>query len=281
MKLAVNFSSVLLALINDQPNLAVDYIKVPTIPFPYCWDQFEQGERIRRLLPHPAQPGVIALGHPEEKNRFNGGLITEIMERTGFPYLSTHMEARVEYFTELQEYQHETCPRVAQALQRRFLKGINEARQIGLPIIIENFPYYAGWRHFRVASDPEYISELCLAGECDFLLDIAHARCTAWSIQMETKEYLKRLPLARTREIHLAGVLQRSEGIRDAHLPMVEEDYQLFEYILGRTDPEVVTIEYGGLADRITGLNGEEEEIFRNDPDELLAMIERVNRIIR
>lgn len=74
MKLAVNFSQALLSLFAEDPDLPVDLVKVPTIPFPECFSQFDHGRVFRKLLPHPAQPGVISLGHPSPKEQFNSVL---------------------------------------------------------------------------------------------------------------------------------------------------------------------------------------------------------------
>jgi len=77
MKLAVNCSDILLELLTQDPELPVDYIKVPTIPFPECWVQFDQGEIRRKLLPHLAQPGIISLGRTNSDEQFNRVMITK------------------------------------------------------------------------------------------------------------------------------------------------------------------------------------------------------------
>jgi uncharacterized protein (UPF0276 family) len=81
-------------------------------------------------------------------------------------------------------------------------------------------------------------------------------------------------------EIHLAGVNHRIEGIRDTHTKLTDEDYQLFKFVLEKTKPEIVTIEYGGLPDRILNFAGEYEPIYRNNPLELAEMIYQVLAIM-
>ena len=112
------------------------------------------------------------------------------------------------------------------------------------------------------------------------MLDIAHARCSARHLNQDVREYIEALPLHRLREIHLAGVVERPEGIRDAHTALTEEDYQLTEYLLQQTHPETVTIEYGGLPDRIWNVNGELEPISRNCPRELETILLRVSELM-
>jgi uncharacterized protein (UPF0276 family) len=281
MKLAVNFSEALLYLLRKNPNLPVDYIKVPTYPFPESFAQFETGEKYRRLLPHPAQPGVLDLGHPLPEQRFNRDLIREVIRRTASPYLSTHLEARTEHFPEYFQYQHRNHPTVSQALKERFLTAIATVKtETGLPLILENFPYYTTLAHFRTGSEPDFISAICQEGDCGFLLDIAHARCSAWHMRREAESYIMALPLSRLREIHLAGVREESYGMRDTHTALDETDYSLLVKVLSRATPEIVTLEYGGMPERIRGIDGNFEPIYRNDPDELERMIFRIRENI-
>jgi uncharacterized protein (UPF0276 family) len=283
MKLAVNYSDNLMTLLDQDPGLPVDYIKVPTIPFPDCWLQFEQGKTRRKLLPHLSQPGVIALGRTDPGEQFNPGMIQQILHQTNPPHLSTHLEARVDYFQEYQEYQHHNHPHIREILREHFLKAIARVKEtIAIPLVVENFPYYTWWRHFKTGSEPEFLTEICKAGDCGFLLDIAHARCTAWYFKIDVKEYLDALPLNRLCEIHLAGTqIRQPEGFRDTHTLIDETDYELLQYVLQKSSPHIITIEYGGMPERIMGINGEFEPISRNDITELITTITRVAAMIK
>jgi len=283
MKLTVNFSEMLLKILKKQPDLPIDYIKVPTIPFPECWTQFKRGIENRPILPHPAQPGVLALGHPEREERFNWEIIQAIIDQTDPPYLSTHLEARVEYFPEFSQLQQQVDPKLQEALEARFVEAALEVKRfIKRPLILENFPYYSWWRHYRVASEPDFIREVCKRADCNFLLDIAHARCSAWYLKLDPLEYLKALPLERLQEIHLSGIIMRPEGMRDSHTPLDEIGYQLLDEVLKLAKPEMLTIEYGGMPDRIAiSLQDEFEPLDRNQPEALLEMIRRVRGMIK
>ncbi len=277
MKLAVNFSNALLDLLNENPDLPIDYIKVPTEPLPDSFSQFEKGRAFRKLLPHPAQPGVIALGHSSPLERFNREMVAKIIDLTKPDYLSTHLEAKLVFFPSFKKEQHQFHPGLKKEMLNRFLEGIDLVkRATGLPLLLENFPYYSWWIHFKLGSDPAFITEVCEAGDCGFLLDIAHARCSAWYFGIPLEQYIEMLPLHRLVEIHLAGTCHRVEGIRDSHTKLTDDDYQLFKFVLKKTDPKIVTIEYGGLPDRIMNQAGSYEPIRRNDPRELHEMIYKV-----
>lgn len=182
------------------------------------------------------------------------------------------------YFPEYQEYHHQNYPGLRQVLRDHFLKAIATVKNsINLPLVLENFPYYYWWQHFKTASEPEFLTEICEAGDCGFLLDIAHARCSAWHFGTDLKTYLEALPLHRLREIHLAGAqLRLGEGLRDTHTVIGEIDYRVLEYLLRRTEPQIVTIEYGGMPEKILSISGTSEPISRNNIMELSEMIAKV-----
>lgn len=282
MKFAVNYSDILMELLAENPELPVDYIKVPTIPFPGCWLQFDRGETKRAILPHLAQPGVIALGRTAPEEQFNPELVDQVLQRTHPPHLSTHVEARVDCFPEYREYHHQAHPVIRQVLREHFLQAIATVKaHIGIPLVLENFPYYSWWRHYKTGSEPEFVSEICAAGDCGFLLDIAHARCSAWHYEMDLKTYLSGLPLHRLREIHLAGTqLRLLEGLRDTHGRIDETDYATLEYLLQHSAPQIVTLEYGGMPERLLNFNGEFEPISRNNKTELQEMIAKITALI-
>lgn len=277
MKLAVNYSAILLQLLQSNPDLPVDFVKVPTIPFPDCWEQFHKGITYKSILPHPAQPGVLSLGNPRPEQAFHHEIIRKVLDFARPSYLSTHLEADLEYFPDFSDSKDRYDPALRSVMAGRFLQAISDVKQfIGIPLVVENFPYYTWWRHYKMGSDPEFINEICESGDCGFLLDISHARCSAWYFHMDIRDYLAALPLKRVREIHLAGSILRPEGLRDAHTALTSSDYQLLMEILRRTDPEIVTLEYGGMPDKIQNLDGSFEPLHRNDPLELRTMIDRL-----
>lgn len=90
----------------------------------------------------------------------------------------------------------------------------------------------------------EWIGHICLKTRCDFLLDLGHARVAAEALEMDVQEYIIRLPLQRIRQIHVSGVRRKAGKLFDAHELLEEEDYRLLEWMLERTQPEMVTLGY-------------------------------------
>ena len=61
---------------------------------------------------------------------------------------------------------------------------------------------------------------------------------------MTVEEYILKLPMDRVAQVHVSGPRMRNGQWFDAHEPLQELDYELFEFVLSRAKPEVVTLEY-------------------------------------
>jgi hypothetical protein len=118
-------------------------------------------------------------------------------------------------------------------------------RALGLPVILENvapLPDPDGlcdYRHY-----PELLGTVIEKTGCGLLLDLGHARIAAQHAHQPACDYLGRLPLEKTRQVHVSGPRQKDGVLFDAHQPLGEEDYNLLEWTLARTCSEVVTLEY-------------------------------------
>jgi len=142
------------------------------------------------------------------------------------------------------------------------------AAQLSVPLLLENIPLFPNLAHMSVC-EPDFVAEVIEETACDLLLDIAHARSSANILGYEIHDYLSRLPLARAVEIHLSGprpcreldprrlklvtenaatvahIISFGENnLVDAHMPMQDIDYEVFEWVLGRADPRAVSLEY-------------------------------------
>jgi uncharacterized protein (UPF0276 family) len=160
------------------------------------------------------------------------------------------------------------------------------AAQLSVPLLLENIPLFPNLAHMFVC-EPDFVAEVIEATGCDLLLDIAHARCSADVLGIEIHDYLSRLPLERTVEIHLSGprlcreldrrrhdlvidnatsvthiVPFSEDNLIDAHMPMQDVDYVLLEWALMRTEPRAVSLEY-----------------FR-EPEPLREQLERLAKIL-
>lgn len=148
---------------------------------------------------------------------------------------------------------------------------------LDLEIIIENVPFTP---YYEINSpnivkhsvSPKLISELCSEYEVGLLLDLAHAKVAASGLGLPIIDYLLALPLERVKEIHTVGTRTTDDGLRDNHLEMTGEDYEILEFVLGMTKPEIVTLEYGGFGEHYS---------CRSDKNAIERQLKKIDEIVR
>ena len=129
-------------------------------------------------------------------------------------------------------------------LERRFIRQVERlSARVSLPLILENMPATPLLNN-GFESAPAAIRRVLSTLDTGLLLDLAHARVAAAFQQMTVEDYLMALPLERVRQIHVSGVREVNGVLRDAHEPLQEADYEILEWVLQRTRPEIVTLEY-------------------------------------
>jgi uncharacterized protein (UPF0276 family) len=238
-QLSVNYSEGLLELIQDglAPIQAIEFGP---------WLQPERIASLRHELPsltfHFHHSNLIGRlqWDPKAIHRLHAYLSC-----TDCPWISAHIALLPSIITllalELKLYLPLPSP---DAAALRFIdRAIWLQRHVALPLILENMPTFPTQRYAHEV-DPCRIRQILDETGAGFLLDLAHARIAAGVFHWDVHEYLERLPLERTVEIHVSGLRQRKGVLYDAHEPMEEEDYRLLEWALERTRPEVVTLEY-------------------------------------
>jgi uncharacterized protein (UPF0276 family) len=139
---------------------------------------------------------------------------------------------------------HLTPPKMEQATSSfiHLLLKVKEA--VELPLILENLPSLHHEK-YTYAANPSTISAVIRTTDSGFLLDIAHARVAAASYQgMSVENYLEKLPLERTTQIHVSGARVKDGYLQDTHEAMQDEDYAILKWVLEKSRPKVVTLEY-------------------------------------
>jgi uncharacterized protein (UPF0276 family) len=147
---------------------------------------------------------------------------------------------------------------------------------LDIEILIENVPYTQYYetnspKIIKHSVSPKLISELCYEYGVGLLLDIAHAKVAASGLGLSTIDYLLALPLERVKEIHAVGTRTTDEGLRDNHLEMNEDDYEILEFVLTRTIPEIVTLEYGGFGEHFS---------WRSDKSSIERQLKKIHEIV-
>lgn len=129
---------------------------------------------------------------------------------------------------------------------RRLQAACEKAAGAPFPVLVENMPRWSVSPPAYVV-DPAFITAVMDESGCGLLLDLAHARVAAHNRGEAARDYLARLPLDRVLEIHVSGPRPGSHPdgrLVDAHQPLLEADYDLLAWVLERTRPRAVTLEY-------------------------------------
>jgi uncharacterized protein (UPF0276 family) len=115
--------------------------------------------------------------------------------------------------------------------------------QIDVPLLLENMPSWPQpWP--CPEADPGFITRLLKATDGGFLLDTAHARMAAGTFGQDVYAYLAALPLDRVVEIHVSSPRYRDNTWHSSHEVLEEQDYTILRWLLERTAPQAITLEY-------------------------------------
>jgi len=265
-RLAVNTSPQAEALLQSG-EITFDLLKCPAWP-----ETVRAALEVHAAYVHfPLRVG-IGIGDAEDTEQHAPAVwktMEALLEVTGTPWISLHLAPSLGGHLWRPE-EPETAERLAEAALSDIESVV--ARFGRERVIVENVPESPGLAA-PPAIDPQWICQVIEAAGCGFLLDVSHARRAARHLGMDEKDYITKLPLAQTREIHVTG-LQRLEGrwleatremYDDAyieqhlrgrwqdHLPITDVDWAFLDWCVeevraghwGR--PEIVAFEYGGV----------------------------------
>jgi uncharacterized protein (UPF0276 family) len=103
---------------------------------------------------------------------------------------------------------------------------------LGVRLLIENPSSYLAWRHSDMP-EGEFLAAVAAQADCDILLDVNNVYVSSRNLGFDARAYLRALPPARVREIHLAGHAERRfpEGtiLIDTHdAPVCDAVWELY-----------------------------------------------------
>jgi uncharacterized protein (UPF0276 family) len=239
IQLTTNLSEPLLELLRDG-EAAVDGVEVGP------WFTLSQIRAYRAALPD--LPFTFHGGDLIERVGWVPGAISRVaayLRCTGSPWVSVHITMWPPGFVwlMLKHGWRMPLPNPARAT-RRFVRQVTRlARAASVPVLLENIePLPFDGYDFEVRT--ERITQVLGETGSDLLLDIGHARVSAAVLAIDSHDYLNGLPLKRIAQIHVSGPRMREGRLVDAHEPLQEIDYALLDYVLTRSSPRMVTLEY-------------------------------------
>lgn len=239
IQLATNLSDPLLELVyNDEA--PIDAVEVGP------WFSVQEICDYRQAL--PGLPFYFHGGNLIERVGLVPGAISKIaayLNCTESPWVSMHITMWLPgmVWLMLRHGWRVPMPNPERATRRLIRQVIRLARSIQAPVILENIePLPFEGYDFEV--QPERITEVLEKADCGFVLDTGHARVSAAVLGMDVHDYLNSLPLDLVVQVHVSGPRVRDGRLVDAHEPLQEIDYALLDFVLARTHPQMVTLEY-------------------------------------
>jgi uncharacterized protein (UPF0276 family) len=130
-------------------------------------------------------------------------------------------------------------------------EGVRQVQaQVGVPLILENMP---SWPvpYSCLEVSPDFVGRVLEATGCGFLFDTAHARMTAGTLELDLYDYCAALPLDRVVEMHVSSPRYLGEKWYSSHEVLEEQDYAIVAWLLERTTPQAITLEYWRDRDQI------------------------------
>lgn len=239
MLLGCNYSSQLIELIQEE-KINVDYIKLGL--YEIYEGTFDISRSISPVLVHGFGLDERASMSSSVLDNINWQDVNSNIKKFNSPHIGIHLFA--------QKDDWEGIPTKEGIIERMISVLKKWQENIEVPLLVENMiwiPYYMEKDLFPYAVDSDLINKVCNEANVDLLLDIAHAKVTAYHANESIFSYLERLPLEKVKEIHTVGTMMTEEhGLEDKHQEMQEEDFEILNWLLHRTNPKVVTLEYGG-----------------------------------
>ncbi len=166
------------------------------------------------------------------------------IERTQSPWLSLHLG----FSAEVVHFRDHMLP-VSRVIDReeclrRMIDAVGFAgRHLNVPVLIENLDYCPEGAYEHVC-EPAFIREVVDTTGCGLLLDLAHLQVSADWLGYSAEGYAAQLPLDRVIEIHLSSPRRVGQRLDDGHFELVERDFRLLKWLLQRSQPQAVVLEY-------------------------------------
>jgi uncharacterized protein (UPF0276 family) len=192
-----------------------------------------------QLFFHPGS----AVRNLKESKRLQS-VIRRYHQLTKTPWLSFHIDLKspLRIFLASRHLYRKPLP-VNFKRTNQFIQNINNLKLLfDQPFLLEVMPS----SNFGdiIESDPQMVTSIINTTNCDLLLDIAHIRINAFHSGESFESYLDKLPLLRTREIHISGIRHYLGQFYDAHETIEMADLDCLELVLSKTNAQVVTLEY-------------------------------------
>lgn len=218
----------------------------------------------------------LSIGGSRELDKTHLGRLKKLIERYRPASFSEHLAWSTHesgYFNDLLPlpYTNETRDRICAHIDQ-----VQEA--LGTRMLLENPSTYLLFEESTI-DEIDFLRTISERTGCGLLLDVNNVMVSAINHRLDPYDYIRRFPVERVGEIHLAGYDETADeaGERlaiDAHASTVRDDvFALYEFALGRTGPMPTLVEWDNDVPDFPTLSAEAERV-----DDALARLPDIGR---
>ncbi|MBP6608655.1 MAG: DUF692 domain-containing protein [Deltaproteobacteria bacterium] len=115
-------------------------------------------------------------------------------------------------------------------------------RRVGRPLVLENATFYSHMPGSTMG-EAEFLRAVCEAADCGLLLDVNNVYVNSQNHGFDPYQFIDKMPLARVRQLHLAGHTLVGDTIIDTHIgPIIEPVWSLYRHTLRRAGRLIPTL---------------------------------------
>ncbi len=115
-------------------------------------------------------------------------------------------------------------------------------KKINRPFLLENPSYYVKMPGGQMG-EAEFINKVLEDADCGLMLDVNNVYVNSRNHGYDAHEFIRRLPLHRVAQIHMAGHKDNGETLVDTHEgPIVDPVWKLYEFTLEQLERPVSTL---------------------------------------
>jgi uncharacterized protein (UPF0276 family) len=182
----------------------------------------------------------LSIGSVDPLNEDYVDRLKAVLERTKALWFSDHLcftSVGGEYFHDLLPlpFSHEAADHVVTRVKQ--LK-----KKISLPFLLENPSYYVKMPGAEM-SEADFFTLVMEEADCGMLLDVNNVYVNSKNHGFDAKDFIRRLPLHRVAQIHMAGHFDRGDVIIDTHEgPIIDPVWDLYQFTIQAIGRPVSTL---------------------------------------
>tara|TARA_R110002126_G_scaffold71743_1_gene179649 strand:+ start:1876 stop:2718 length:843 start_codon:yes stop_codon:yes gene_type:complete len=194
----------------------------------------------------------LSIGSPEAVDEAYCAKLEAIIEETNCHWFSDHIS-----LTKIENVEVGHLMPISfndESIELIVSKVKSLTKRVSKPFLLENITYYYKIPHSNI-EEADFITKILNQANCGMLLDLNNLHLNSINHGYDPYTFLKKLPLERIVEIHLAGSSFKENMHVDTHANYISKEvWELFEYVTKTTPFRGVVIERDANFEPFSGI---------------------------